>query len=60
MAEFLETIPLDRLPPGKAKVVRVAGKDVALFNVEGKIYAMDDTCAHAGCHWVPASFGGPW
>ena len=48
MAEFLETIALDRLPPGNNKVVRVAGKDVALFNVDGKIYAIDDTCAHAG------------
>jgi len=48
MAEFLETIVLDRLPPGKGKVVRVAGKDVALFNVDGNIYAIDDACAHAG------------
>jgi 3-phenylpropionate/trans-cinnamate dioxygenase ferredoxin subunit len=48
MAEFLETIELDRLPPGRSKVVRVAGKDVALFNVDGNIYAIDDACAHAG------------
>ena len=48
MAEFLETIALDRLPPGKGKVVRVAGKDVALFNVDGTIYAIDDACPHAG------------
>ena len=48
MAEFLETIALDRLRPGKGKVVRVAGKDVALFNVEGVIYALDDACPHAG------------
>jgi 3-phenylpropionate/trans-cinnamate dioxygenase ferredoxin component len=48
MADFLETIPLDRLRAGRGKVVRVAGKDVALFNVGGNIYAMDDTCAHAG------------
>jgi nitrite reductase/ring-hydroxylating ferredoxin subunit len=48
MAEFLETIPLDRMRPGKGKVVRVAGKDVALFNVDGTIYAIDDVCPHAG------------
>jgi 3-phenylpropionate/trans-cinnamate dioxygenase ferredoxin subunit len=48
MAEFLETIALDRLPPGKGKVVRIAGKDVALFNVDGAIYAIDDACPHAG------------
>jgi len=48
MAEFVETIALDRLPPGKAKVVRVAGRDIALFNVDGAVYALDDACPHAG------------
>jgi 3-phenylpropionate/trans-cinnamate dioxygenase ferredoxin subunit len=48
MAEFLESIALDRLPPGKAKVVRIAGKDIALFNVDGAVYALDDACPHAG------------
>jgi nitrite reductase/ring-hydroxylating ferredoxin subunit len=48
MPDFIETIPLDRLPAGKSKTVRVAGKDVALFNVGGNVYAIDDTCAHAG------------
>jgi len=48
MVEFVETIALDRLRPGKGKVVRVAGKDVALFNIDGTIYALDDACPHAG------------
>ncbi len=29
-------------------VVRIAGKDVALFNVDGDVYAASDACAHAG------------
>jgi 3-phenylpropionate/trans-cinnamate dioxygenase ferredoxin component len=48
MADFLETIPLDRLRVGRGMVVRVAGRDVALFNVGGNIYAISDACAHAG------------
>jgi 3-phenylpropionate/trans-cinnamate dioxygenase ferredoxin subunit len=48
MAEFVETIALDRLRRGKGKVVRVAGKEIALFNVDGHIYALDDACPHAG------------
>ncbi len=48
MAELLETIALDRLPAGKAQVVRIAGKEVALFNVDGAVYAIDDACPHAG------------
>jgi nitrite reductase/ring-hydroxylating ferredoxin subunit len=46
--EFVETIAFERLRPGKGKVVRVAGKDVALFNIDGAIYALDDACPHAG------------
>ena len=48
MAPFLETIALERLPVGRSVVVRVATKDVALFNVDGNIYALSDACAHAG------------
>ena len=48
MPEFIETIPLNRLPPGKSRVVRVGGRDIALFNVDGSVYALDDACPHAG------------
>jgi len=48
MGEFIETIALERLRPGKAIVVRVAGRDIALFNVDGAIHALDDACPHAG------------
>lgn len=48
MDNFVETIALSRLPIGKCMVVRVAGKDLALFNVDGTIYATIDACAHAG------------
>ncbi len=48
MADFIETIPVTRLRPGKSMVVRVAGIEVALFNVDGTIYATSDACAHAG------------
>ena len=48
MAEFVDVGPLDQLPPGNAMVATVEGKSVALFNVDGTIYAMDDSCVHAG------------
>ena len=47
-AVFSEGIAAERLPIGRGKVVRIAGKEVALFNVDGTIYALDDACAHAG------------
>ena len=36
------------LPPGKAMTVQVAGQTVAVFNVGGTYYAIEDTCTHAG------------
>lgn len=48
MAEFIEALRLDQLPPGRGTCATVAGKDIALFNVEGTIYAMDDACLHHG------------
>ncbi len=36
------------LPPGSALAVDVDGLRIALFNVQGRIYAIDDTCTHSG------------
>jgi 3-phenylpropionate/trans-cinnamate dioxygenase ferredoxin subunit len=48
MDNFVETVALSRVPIGKCMVVRAAGKDIALFNVDGNVYATSDACAHAG------------
>ena len=45
---FVEVVPLAELPPGTGSVFTVSEKSVAVFNVGGKICAMDDTCPHAG------------
>ncbi len=36
------------LAPGQCKVVQVNGKAVALYNVDGRFYATDNTCLHRG------------
>ena len=48
MTNFVATIDVTALPVGKSTTVTVEGKDVALFNVAGEIFAIDDSCAHAG------------
>jgi len=48
MAEFVKVANLNELSPGSAKVVEVAGKTLALFNVGGTIYATDNTCLQQG------------
>lgn len=36
------------LPPGSATCVDVAGRRLAVFNVDGTYYAVDDECPHSG------------
>jgi len=36
------------LPDGKAVSVTVGSKHIAVFNVGGRFYAIDDECTHAG------------
>jgi nitrite reductase (NADH) small subunit len=37
-----------QLPEGGTAVVSVEGRDVALVRVEGRVYALDNTCPHRG------------
>src|SRR5919109_3378654 len=36
------------VPAGEGRVVEAAGKTLALFNVDGTYYAIDNSCAHRG------------
>ncbi len=36
------------IPPGRRKIVRVAGREVGIFNLEGTLYALKNVCAHQG------------
>jgi nitrite reductase/ring-hydroxylating ferredoxin subunit len=36
------------LPEGRARRVKVADRVIAVFNVNGTLYAIDDTCTHEG------------
>ena len=48
MVNYIEVAAVEQLPPRTGITVRVAGKEIALFNVDGTIYAMDDSCLHHG------------
>jgi len=48
MAEFIKALTTGELPTGKATAVELNGKKVAVFNVDGTFYAIDDTCTHRG------------
>ncbi len=48
MAGFVKVASTGDLAPGRGKMVEVSGKKIALFNLEGSFYAIDDTCPHVG------------
>ena len=46
MSEFIRVARASEIPPGTMKRVTVGGRAVALVNLEGEFYAIDDTCSH--------------
>jgi nitrite reductase/ring-hydroxylating ferredoxin subunit len=48
MAELVTVATTSELKPGQAKTVQVKGQTIALFNIGGAYYAIDDTCTHVG------------
>ena len=48
MADFVKVAKTNEIEPGQAQLVDVKGKRIALFNVDGKFFALDNTCTHRG------------
>jgi len=65
MAGFVKVAKTDEISPGHGKLVEAGGKKIALFNVEGAFYVIDDTCTHVGGPLSEGSLDGkevtcPW
>ena len=39
---------INHVPPGTGKVIRARGRAIALFNISGTFYALDNVCTHRG------------
>ena len=48
MAEFVRVARAGEIAPGEGTLVEAGGKKIALFNVDGTFYAIDNTCLHRG------------
>ena len=48
MSTFSKACAVSDVAPGTAKLVAVDGKEIALFNVDGTFYALDNECPHRG------------
>jgi nitrite reductase/ring-hydroxylating ferredoxin subunit len=45
---FIRVANVEEILPGTARRVPVAGRTVAIFNLGGAFYALDDRCPHEG------------
>jgi nitrite reductase (NADH) small subunit/3-phenylpropionate/trans-cinnamate dioxygenase ferredoxin subunit len=48
MSSYITVAKVGQIPPGTCKSIEVRGVLIALCNVEGRVYALDNTCPHAG------------
>lgn len=48
MNEFVKVATVDEIPQNGSLLVQVDGYEVALFNLSGEIYAIENVCTHDG------------
>ena len=48
MSEKVKVAAASEIPPGQRLVVEAVGKQIAIFNVNGKLVACDNVCLHRG------------
>ena len=48
MGQFIKVGDVSEILPGNAKQIDVGGRTIALFNLKGQFYAIDNSCTHVG------------
>lgn len=48
MSERVRIASVSGIPPGQRLIVDAGGKQIAIFNVNGKLFACDNLCLHRG------------
>jgi NAD(P)H-dependent nitrite reductase small subunit len=48
VAEFISVAKVSELVPGTGTAVEVNGLSIALFKIDGAVYAIDNACPHRG------------
>lgn len=49
MRNYIKALSVNEVPSGSMKTVSIGGKKIAIANVNGEFFAIDDTCSHAQC-----------
>jgi 3-phenylpropionate/trans-cinnamate dioxygenase ferredoxin subunit len=58
MEEFVKVATLSEIEPGQRKSVWVKGQRVLLLNIDGKLYACDESCPHRECSMAKGDLEG--
>ncbi|OGB21038.1 MAG: ferredoxin [Burkholderiales bacterium RIFCSPLOWO2_02_FULL_57_36] len=48
MSDWIDVAPQDEIPPGAWRSMELDGAQVAVFNIDGEYYAIEDVCTHDG------------
>ncbi len=48
MDEYVKVATVDDIPPGERLLVELDGIRIAIFNLDGAYYAIEDVCTHDG------------
>lgn len=54
----VKLFPISELMEGERQLVEIDGVEIALFNVDGNLYAIANKCPHQGVPMVYGSIGG--
>lgn len=46
MSEWVDVAAVGKLPPGERRIVDVDDVQIAVFNLDGEYYAIEDVCTH--------------
>jgi 3-phenylpropionate/trans-cinnamate dioxygenase ferredoxin subunit len=47
-AEWIDVIHVEELGPGKSHFIEVGDVTIAVFNLDGELFALEDACTHDG------------
>lgn len=65
MPHFVDLVRTSEIPAGEARTFEIGGRSVAVFNRDGRFYAIDDLCPHMGASLASGDVDGcivtcPW
>jgi 3-phenylpropionate/trans-cinnamate dioxygenase ferredoxin component len=58
MTQWIKIAEIGDVPPGAGRAFAIEGYSIAVFNVDGKLYAIDDSCPHQGSSLAMGSLEG--